>query len=80
VVIYLSFEELNNRFISNNKLKFKLYSLEYVVEKVDNGIEIYATYYQTRKSNYNSFEELMNNYTVYNEPLINQINRIIVLE
>lgn len=80
MVIYLSFEELKNKFITNNKLKFKLYSLEYVVETVDNRVEIYATYYQTRKNSYNSFDELMNNYTVYNEPLINQINRIIVLE
>ena len=46
---------------------------------IDNKVVIYAIYYEKDKHYYNSFEELMNNYTVYNEPLIEQINRIIIL-
>ena len=61
---------MKSEFEKNNKLKFKLYSLEYLIEKIDNYIQIYAIDYPTRKSKYNSFEELMNNYTGYNEPLV----------
>jgi hypothetical protein len=76
----MSFKELQEIFESDNIIKFKLYSLEYVVEQKENCVEIYAIYYENRKKQYNSLDELMNNYTVYNEPIINQFNRIIVLE
>lgn len=74
------YEDFKNKFVTNNIIKFKLYSLEYVVEQKENCVEIYAIYYENRKKQYNSLDELMNNYTVYNEPIINQFNRIIVLE
>lgn len=73
------YEDIKNNFIANNKLKFKLYSLEYMIEQKDNYIEIYAVYYENRKKQYNSFDELMNSFTVYNEPLISQINRIKII-
>lgn len=73
------YEDIKNYFIDNNKLKFKLYSLEYMIEQKDNYIEIYAIYYENRKKQYNSFDELMNSFTVYNEPLISQINRIQII-
>lgn len=73
------YEDIKNYFIANNKLKFKLYSLEYMIEQKDNYIEIYAVYYENRKKQYNSFDELMNSFTVYNEPLISQINRIQII-
>lgn len=75
----MSYEDLKNEFEKNNKLHFKLYSLEYVIEHVDNNIQIYAIDYPTMKSKYNSFEELMNNYTVYNEKLIEIVNNIIII-
>ena len=74
------YEDFKNIFVTSKIIKFKLYSLEYVVEQKENCVEIYAIYYENRKKQYNSLDELMNNYTVYNEPIINQFNRIIVLE
>lgn len=76
----MSYESIKNEFESNSKIKFKLYSLEYLIEKVDNYIQIYAIDYPTRKSKYNSFEELMNNFTVYNEPLITILNNIKIIQ
>ena len=76
----MEYNELKKRFDSNNKLKIRLYSLEYIIEKVDNHIEIYVIYYEKKNFSYDSFDELMNNYTVYNEPLIEQIDRIKILE
>ena len=75
----MSYEELKNKFNIDNKLKFKLYSLEYNVELVNDKVEIYAISYENRKKYYNSFDELMNNYTVYNEPLMEQISRIQII-
>lgn len=75
----MSYEELKNKFNIDHKLKFKLYSLEYNVELVNDKVEIYAISYENRKNYYNSFDELMNNYTVYNEPLVVQINRIQII-
>ena len=72
----MNYESIKDEFETNNQLKFKLYSLEYLIEKVDNYVQIYAIDYPTRKNKYNSFEELINNYTIYNEPLITLLNNV----
>ena len=46
---------------------------------MNNFIQIYAIDYPTRKSKYNSLEELMNNFTVYNEKLIEIVNNIVII-
>ena len=63
-------------FHKKNILNHKLYSLEYLIERVDNYVQVYAIDYPTRKSKYNTLEELFNNFTVYNEPLITLLNNI----
>lgn len=72
----MRYQELENIFNSSNELKFKLFSLEYIIKKVDNGVEVYAILYQNRKKVYSSFQEAMNNFTVYNESLVDNIDRI----
>lgn len=76
----MDYNNLKQLFEANQKLHLKLYSLEYNIEAVDNKVVIYAIYYEKNKKYFNSFDELINNYTVYNEPLINQLNRIKVLD
>ena len=76
----MSYESIKNEFESNSKIKFKLYSLEYLIERVDNYVQVYAIDYHTRKSKYNTLEDLFNNFTVYNEPLITLINNIKTIE
>ena len=72
----MSYESIKNEFESNSRVKFKLYSLEYLIERVDNYVQVYAIDYPTRKSKYNTLEEVFNNFTVYNESLISLINNI----
>ncbi len=72
----MSYESIKSEFEKNNKVKFKLYSLEYLIERVDNYVQIYAINYPTRKSKYNSFEDLIDNYTVYNEALSTILDKI----
>ena len=74
----MNYETMNSIFESNNNIKFKLYSLDYVIENVNGIIQVYAIDYPTRKSKYNSFKEAMNSYKVYNEPLIQQLDRITI--
>ena len=76
----MDYNNLKQLFETNQKLHLKLYSLEYNIEVVDNKVVMYAIYYEKNKKYFNSFDELINNYTVYNEPLINQLNRIKVLD
>ena len=73
---YMSYESIKSEFETNNRIKFKLYSLEYSIEKVNNYVQVYATDYPTRKSKYNTLEDLFNNFTVYNEPLITLLGNI----
>ena len=76
----MGLNDLQTIFDSNDKIRFKLYSLEYVIEKIDNHVQVYAIDYSTRKSKFNSFKDAMNNFKVYNEPLINQMERFNLIE
>lgn len=72
----MSYESIKREFETSNRVKFKLYSLEYLIERADNYVQVYAIDYPTRKSKYNTLEELFNNFTVYNEPLVTVLNNI----
>lgn len=76
----MSFNEMQEIFDTHNKITFKLYSLEYIIEKKDNYVEAYAIDYSSRKNKYNSFKEAMNNFKVYNEPLTEQLDRINIIK
>lgn len=62
------------------KIKIKLYSLEYIIEMADNNLLIYPEIYQQIKSKYFLFDAVMSYFTVYNEPLIENIDRINIIE
>ena len=74
----MDYNQLYEWFSNNKVIHFKLYSLEYNIEEENNKVVIYAKYYEKNKRYFNSFEELMNNFNIYNEPLINQMDRIII--
>ena len=74
----MDYNQLYELFLNKKVIHFKLYSLEYNIEEENNKVVIYANYYEKNKRYFNSFEELMNNFNIYNEPLINQIDRIII--
>lgn len=66
--------------LSNNKMiRLRIYTLEYKIEFNDKYI-IYHILYQNRKYSYNSLKELFENYTIYNEPIIQNIDRIKIIE
>lgn len=73
-------DELEQLILKNGRVEFKLYSLEYTIEFVDNQFVIYANSYKEKKSTYDSLKELLNNYTVYNESIMDNIDRVSILE
>lgn len=46
---------------------------------IDNNVVIYPEIYPQRKSKYFSFDAVMSYFTVYNEPLIENIDRINII-
>ena len=76
----MSFKKLQEIFESDNIIRFKLYSLEYIIELIDNKIVAYAKDYSGRKEVFNSFKDAMNNFKIYTEPLMNQIDKIELMD
>lgn len=76
----MSYETIEKSFNEIGNLKFKLYSLIYIVEKDVNGIMIYAESMSNSKKHYLSFEQMMSNFMVYNEPLIDNLDKIYILK
>ena len=72
-------KELKELFEREHEVKFKLYSLEYVIKEIDNKIAVYPMLYESKKSFFNSLEEALNNYTVYNESIIDNLEQLIPL-
>ncbi len=71
--------EMKERYEKNNEVKFKLFSLEYIIQKVNNNVEVYPLLYPNRKNTYSSLDEALNYFTVYNESIIENIDRVILL-
>lgn len=73
----MNIEKLKDKLAKSNKVLFKLYSLEYVIELVDNHVQIYSPTYLNDIRKYNNINELLNNFRVYNETLLESEKRIV---
>ena len=76
----MNIEKIKNKLSKNNTVTFKLYSLEYVIKIVDNHVQIYLLIYPDNIKTYNTLEDLLNNFRVYNETLLEIEGRIVVYE
>ena len=72
--------ELKEIFKRDHEVRFKLYSLEYIIKEMNNKIAVYPILYKTKKNFYNSLEDALNNYTVYNESIIDNVDRLIIIK
>lgn len=54
-----------------------MYGLDYTIETVDDGVEIYMDLYSNKKSKYDNLDILLKNYTIYNETIESNDDRII---
>lgn len=76
----MNIEKIKNILAKDNRVTFKLYSLEYTIEIADNQVRIYSLTYPDNIKFYSTLEELVNNFRVYNETLLESENRIVVYE
>lgn len=76
----MNIEKLKSILAKNNKVTFRLYSLDYVIEIVDNHVQIYSPTYLNDVRKYDNLEELLNNFRVYNETLLEVEGRIVIYE
>lgn len=71
--------ELKEKFEQNKEVKFKLFSLEYIIQQVAGEVVVYPLMFESRKNYYSNLDEALNNFTVYNESIIDNIDRVILL-
>lgn len=72
-------EKMKDVFNNNSEVHFKIYTLEYTIKKDNDNVIIYADLYNGKKEIYNSLDELLNNFTIYNETLIENEDRILII-
>ncbi len=75
----MKYREMEKLFYANNELEFKLLNLIYVIKSTESGVVIYPKIYSNKKSYYLDFNDAMNNYEVYKEPLISYMDRIHII-
>ena len=56
----MNVEKLKDKLAKSNKVMFKLYSLEYVIELVDNHVQIYSSTYLNDIRKYKSMNDELN--------------------
>ena len=71
--------ELKQSFSNKELLNFKLFNKEYVIKNNNNHAEIYPADQPHRICIFQTFDEMMKNYTIYNELLKMHIKNIAVL-
>ena len=72
-------EKLKETFNNNNEVKFKLFNLEYIIEKDNDRVCVYPILYPTRKKIYFSLEDALNHFTIYNENIIENSDFIVLI-
>ena len=75
----MNIEKIKHLLAKDNRVTFKLYSLEYTIEIADNQVRIYSLTYPDNIKFYSTLEELVNNFRVYNETLFEVSERISIL-
>lgn len=75
----MKYTKMEKLFYDNNEIEFKLLNLIYVIKSTENGVVIYPKIYSNKKSYYLDFNDAMNSYEVYREPLISYMDRIHII-
>ena len=65
----MNFAMIKDTLEKKNKVEFRLYSLNYCIEKKDDKYIIYSENNTEFKKEYKTIDLLFNNYSIYNENL-----------
>ena len=73
-------KKMQELFDNNNYIKFKLYSMNYIIQQKNDFIEAFAEDFPGRKEQYRTFKDAVNNFKIYNEPLLSQLDSIQIIK
>ena len=76
----MNIESIKTIFNEKREVHFKLYSLDYTIKEDNGKIFVYADLYGNKKECYNTIDEVLNYFTVYNESIIENQNRIMSIK
>ncbi|MDO5569016.1 MAG: hypothetical protein Q4G04_02750 [bacterium] len=76
----MTIEQIINKLKNDNSVSFKLYSLIYKIKYKNNKYYISSSTSYNRISSFNSIDELLDNYLMYNETIIQNENRIVKIK
>ena len=69
-------ETLKQKLNEDGEINFKLYSLTYVIKKIDNQFVIYPKLYEYKKNYFNNIDTLLDNYLIFNENIRDNEDKI----
>lgn len=72
-------DKIKEIFQKDREVKFKMHSLEYIIKEENNRVLVYPLLYPQRKSVYCNLENALNYYIIYNESIIENQDRITIL-
>ena len=72
----MNIDNIKTIFNEKKVVHFNLYSLDYTIKEENGKILIYADLYDNKKESYNTIDEALNYFTIYNESIIQNQNRI----
>lgn len=72
----MNIDNIKTIFNQKREVHFKLYSLDYTIKEDNSEILVYADLYDNKKESYNTIDEALNNFTIYNESIIQNQDRI----
>ncbi|MBE5805984.1 MAG: hypothetical protein E7313_04650 [Clostridiales bacterium] len=73
----MNIKKLKSVFEEKGMVKFKLYGLEYTIQKVDDGVVIFADLYDSKKEKYDDVDLLLKQHYIYGENIEDNEERIL---
>lgn len=71
--------EIKEKLATDKKVQIKIYSLDYTIEEDNDKFIIYANLYPKQKQSYKTIDELLKNFTIYNENIKDNLDRVTIL-
>lgn len=71
---------INDILIKNKSVKIKIYSLNYYIKFENNSYTMYPENYEKNKYSSTSLEELFSNFYIYNESILDNLDRIKIVD
>lgn len=73
----MNIEKIKSIFNEKSVVIFKLYSLNYTIQKVENGVVIFSDMYNSKKEFYSNIDILLKNYIIFGENIEDNEEKII---